>query len=385
MRRDTLCVLGREEELHANRSLVSPIYQTAVWTLDSVEECESVYAGEKRGFIYTRDANPNHEELEATLARLEGAESGVVFASGMAALAAVCTGLTGQGSRIVAARGIYGVSIRLMESELSRFGVETTFVDAADLAAVRSALAAGAALLLAESVSNPLIQVADLPALAELAHSAGALFAVDNTFPSPYGCTPLSHGADIVIHSVTKFLGGHSDLTLGAVLSRNDLGEVFRRQARLFGGAANPFEAWLARRGLATLHLRMERGAANALLLAERLHAHPAVAAVHYPGLPGGPQEALAGRVLRSPGAMLSFELDSGAAARALIRSLRLIRFAPSLGDVATTVSYPAGTSHRAFSAEEREALGIGEGLVRLSAGVEHGEDLWDDLEQALR
>ncbi len=384
LRMETICAAAREDPPGQNRPLIAPIYQSTVWTLDSLEQCEAVYGKETPGYIYTRDANPNHTGLENVLAKLEGAEAAVVFASGMAAVAASLTALTRSGGRVVAARQVYGATSKLLEGELSRFGVGFAWVDVTDLCQVEAALSPQADVLLVESVANPLLQVADLPRLAEAAHRRGAKLVVDNTFPTPLGCRPLEHGADITLHSVTKFLGGHSDLTLGAAAGSASLMEDLRRQARLWGGAANPFESWLAVRGITTLPLRMERSVVNAAAVAERLAAHPGVTQAHYPGLPSHSQHAVAQEVLTSPGAMLAFELPDGEAATALLRSLRLVRFAPSLGDTATTISYPVATSHRGLAPEALREAGITPGLLRLSVGIDAVEDVWADLEQAL-
>lgn len=381
---ETLCARAREDVPSANRPLIGPIYQSAVWSLDSVEQCEAIQAGDAPGFSYTRDANPNHAALERTVAELEGAEDAVVFGSGMAALAAAFTALTRAGGRIVAGRQIYGVTARLLDHELTRFGVETVWVDSTDLAAVENALAGGADVLLVETLANPLVQVADLPRLAALCRPHGTRLVVDSTFASPLCCRPLEHGADVVVHSVTKFLGGHSDLTLGAAAGSRALMEDLRRQARLFGGSANPFECWLALRGITTFPLRMERSCRNALELARRLAAHPRVRRVYYPGLPSHPQHTLAASLLTLPGAMLAFDAADREAARHVLRELKYVRFAPSLGDTATTISYPAATSHRALDAAALAEVGISEGTLRLSVGIDHVDDVWADLQQAL-
>ncbi len=381
---ETICAQAREDPPGENRPLVAPIYQSAVWALDSVEQCEAVYGAEVTGYIYTRDANPNHAALEETIALLEGAEEAVVFATGMAALAGTVTALCGTGGRIVAARQLYGATCRLLAQEVARFGVETAWVDGMDLGEVEAALSPQADLLLVETVANPLTQVADLPRLAELAHAHGARLVVDNTFCSPICCRPLELGADVVLHSVTKFLGGHSDLTLGAAAASAEVTAELRRQARLWGGSANPFESWLAQRGITTLPLRMERSCANAAELARRLEAHPRVRQVYYPGLASHPQHELASRILSHPGAMLAFEVADGERARSVLRNLQRVRFAPSLGDVATTISYPVATSHRGLPPEELAQIGIRDGLLRLSVGIDHVEDIWRDLDRSL-
>jgi cystathionine beta-lyase/cystathionine gamma-synthase len=382
---ETLCAQAREDVPSDNRPLIAPIYQSAVWTLDSLDQCEAVYAGEAAGYIYTRDANPNHRALERLLAALETAEDCVVFSSGMAALAAALLALTGGDRRVVAARQIYGATSRLLAEELARFGIETTWVDGTDLGAVERALEGGADLLLVETLGNPLLPLADIPELAARCRATGARLIVDNTFATPLCCRPLEHGADLVIHSVTKYLGGHSDLTLGAAAGRRALTDGLRRQARLLGGAANPFECWLALRGATTFPLRMERSCENALELARRLERHPAVRRVYYPGLPSHAQHARAGALLGSFGAMLALDVEDGGAARRALGRLRRVRFAPSLGDTATTISYPFSTSHRGLSPAALREIGISEATLRLSVGIDHVEDVWADLDEALR
>jgi cystathionine beta-lyase/cystathionine gamma-synthase len=381
---ETVCAQAREDLPSVNRPLVAPIYQSAVWAIDSADQCDAIYAGEEEGFIYTRDANPNHRALERVVARLEAAEDAVVFGTGMAALAASITTLTRSGGRVLASNQLYGATTRLLLDELSRFDVTIELLDTQDLNAVAAALERPADLLVVETITNPLIDVEDIPALAVLCHDAGARLVVDNTFAPPPCCRPLALGADLVVHSVTKFLGGHSDLTLGVAAGPAALTEGLRKTARLWGGAANPFECWLALRGISTLPLRMERSCENAAELARRLDEHPEVRRVNFPILDSPPKHDVAERILTAPGSMLSFELESGTRARDALRSLRHVRFAPSLGDVATTISYPWITSHRGLTPAEREAIGIREGLLRLSVGIDHVEDVWTDFEIAL-
>jgi cystathionine beta-lyase/cystathionine gamma-synthase len=301
----------------------------------------------------------------------------------MGAIAGALTALSETGGRVVAARQLYGATAKLLTDELSRFGVETVWADMTDLAELKRVLSSPS-ILLVETLANPLVQVADLPAMAALCRASGSKLVVDSTFTSPFCMRPLEHGADLVIHSVTKFLGGHSDLTLGAVAGSRDLMQRVRWQAKLFGGSANPFECWLAVRGIATFTLRMERSCANAHVLAERLEAHPRVRRVYYPGLPSHPQFERAGELLDSPGPMLAFDAEDGTAARSVLRRLKHVRFAPSLGDVATTISYPAITSHRALTPAQRAEIGISDGTLRLSVGIDHVDDVWSDLAQAL-
>jgi cystathionine beta-lyase/cystathionine gamma-synthase len=382
---ETLCAHARDDEPSVSRPLVAPIYQSAVWSLDSLEQCDAIYAGEASGYIYTRDANPNHTALEKAVAAVEGAEEAVVFGTGMGALAAALTALTKTGGRVVASKQLYGATSRLLTEELGRFGVTTEWVEVTDLAAWETALAEGADVALVETIANPMVQVADIQGLSALCRKSGTRLVVDNTFASPSCCRPLARGADVTMHSVTKFLGGHSDLTLGAAAGSSEVMAQLRKQARLWGHAANPFESWLAVRGITTFPLRIERSCANAHILAERLEAHSAVRRVFYPGLSSHPQAAEVPRLLDSPGAMLAFEVADGPAAQRVLQRLQRVRFAPSLGDVATTISYPVATSHRGLPEETLRPLGINPGVLRLSVGIDHADDVWTDLEQALR
>lgn len=381
---ETVCVQAREDPPTENKPLLAPIYQTAVWSLESAEQCEAVYSGDISGYIYTRESNPNHQALERVVAALEGAEEAVVFGTGMAAVTGVLTALLDAGARVAAARQLYGATARMLSQELARFGVTTDWVDMTDPESVERSLRRGARVLLVETLSNPLVEVADLPVLAELCRRHDCRLVVDATFTSPYCSRPLTQGADVVLHSITKFLGGHSDLTLGVAAGGSELMAVVRRQARLLGGAANPFESWLALRGIATFPLRMERSCANAAELARRLASHPAVRRTYYPGLPSHPQHDRARELLSSPGAMLAFDVADGPTARRVLERLRHVRFAPSLGDVATTVSYPVATSHRGLSPETWHEIGISEGTLRLSVGIDHVDDVWSDLARAL-
>jgi cystathionine beta-lyase/cystathionine gamma-synthase len=380
----TLCAHAREQSPAGPSPLSAPIYQAAVWRLSSLEECDAIYAGATPGYIYTRDANPNHTALEQLMAALEAAPAGLVTASGMAAISAALINLARAGDRVVASAALYGATTRLLREELDRFSVAVSFVDITDLDAVRTALHPDARVLLVETLANPRLELSDIPRLAELCRDAGAALVVDNTFATPCLLRPLDHGADVVVHSLTKFIGGHSDLTLGALAGSAGFVAEARARVSAWGLAANPFEAWLALRGAATLPLRMERACRNAAELAAWLEAHGRVRRVHYPGLPSHPQHERCTELLRSGGAMLAFELDDEAAVDRFIRALRLVPFSPSLGDAATTLSYPAKTSHRALSAERRAQLGITDGLIRLSVGIDAVEDVVADLDQAL-
>jgi cystathionine beta-lyase/cystathionine gamma-synthase len=379
----TLCAHAREKAVPGPPPLTAPIYQAAVWRLESIEQVEALNTSAEPGYIYTRDGNPNHTALEELIAGLERAPAALVTASGMGAIAVALLGLVEAGGHVVAGHTLYGATTRLLEQELERFGVSVSFVPSDRLEAVHAAVRPETRALVVETLGNPLLELADVPALAEVAGAAGSALVVDNTFATPCLTRPLELGADVVVHSLTKFIGGHSDLTLGALAGPEAFIAQARARASTWGLCANPFDAWLALRGAATLPLRVERASASAHRIAAWLDTHPGVRGVNYPGLPSHPQHARCRELLASGGTMLSFELADGAAAERFMRRLRLVAFAPSLGDVATTVSYPAKTSHRSLSPQRRAALGITDGLIRLSVGIDAAEDVIADLEQA--
>ncbi|MDW8060194.1 MAG: aminotransferase class I/II-fold pyridoxal phosphate-dependent enzyme [Thermomicrobium sp.] len=384
---DTTCVqAGLAPTPSATEPLAPPIWQTAAFAYPDLETMEAILAGERPGYVYARYGLPNHAQLERALAALEGGEAAVATASGMSAIAATLFALLAPGQRVVADRHVYRGTRLLLEEDAARFGVAVTFVDCGDPAAVRQALAEPARLLWVDTLTNPTLRLRELPRLAALARAAGALLVVDNTFATPMHCRPLDWGASLVVHSTTKAIGGHHDASGGAVIGPSELVAAIRRQVVRFGGRGGALDAWLVLRGLATLPLRAARTSASARLLASRLAGHPAVRQVSYPGLPGHPDHRLARRLMRGGfGAVVAFELAGGEpAVRRFLRALQLVRFAETLGGAVTTVVHPATTSHRALTPEERAALGIGDGLVRLSVGLEDPEELWDDLARAL-
>lgn len=365
---------------------VNPIYQTSVFTFDSLEKMDEAFAGQPGGYVYSRMHNPNHNALEEALAELEGGEVAVVTSSGMSAIMIACLGHMSAGDRLLVTRDCYGGTESQFIQEFKRFGIVVDFVDFYDLAATEQALQAGAKVVYLETISNPLMKVADVTALSRMAHEHGALVLIDNTFASPYVCQPLSLGADLSIHSLTKYLNGHSDVMGGVVIGTAELMRPVKRVATNLGPTPSPFDCWLVLRGLKTLALRMERHSSNALALAEMLATHPAVQKVHYPGLPADPQHQLAVNQFRKGfGGMLGFEVAGGAAgAEAVITGLKLVDLVPSLAGITTTISHPAKASHRGLTAEQRAALDITDGLIRLSVGVEDIEDLKADFMQAL-
>jgi cystathionine beta-lyase/cystathionine gamma-synthase len=353
--------------------LVPPLYQSSVYTLPDLDALDRIMNAEQPGFIYARDGHPNARYLADQLAALEGADWALVCGSGMAAISATLLAIVQPGDRIVASNALYGRTTQLFNQELSRFGVQTTFVDGRDLRAVRSALEKPAKLLWVETMSNPLLALADLPALAELAHERSALFAVDNTFATPAITRPLDLGVDVVVESLTKMIGGHGDVTLGLTCGAGDHLAQVTQVSSIWGFASNPFDCWLASRGLATLPVRMRVGSENAAALADWLAEQPSVSRVLYPGRPDHPDHELACRLLKNGfGNMVTFELAGGReAVNHFMCKSKGIPFSPSLGNITTTCSHPGTTSHRYVSPAEKKRQGITDGQIRLSVGVE--------------
>src|SRR5262245_6391961 len=372
--------------LGASTPLVPPLYQSSVYTLPDLDALDRIMNAEEPGFIYARDAHPNARDLAGKLAALESAEWGLVTSSGMSALSALFLATLQHGSRVVASNRLYGRTTQLLSQELHRYGIGTTFVDTNDLDEVDRALDKPARLLLAETVSNPLLRVADIPSLARLAHERDALFVVDNTFATPALTKPLEVGADVVMESLTKMIGGHADVTLGFLAGRGDLLPEVAQVSSIWGFSANPFDCWLAERGLGTLDLRMRQASYNAAALASWLAKQKGVARVLYPGLRDHPDYRLAGRMLREAyGNMLCFDLAGGReAVNRFLRQAPGIPFSPSLGATTTTCSHPATTSHRYVSPAEKQRQGITDGLVRLSVGVEPFELIQAEMAKGL-
>jgi cystathionine beta-lyase/cystathionine gamma-synthase len=383
---ETLVARGGRDVPSSSRPLTPPIYQTNVYVFEDMDTVESVWEGKRPGFVYGRYGTANHTMLEDLVAALEGAEAAVAAASGMGATTALLFGLFEPGDHLVAARDLYGSTAAFLESEGRRLGVETEFVDATDSARILGALRPRTRAVFVEALSNPLLRLVDLPALAPELRRRGVELIVDSSLASPAVFRPIEHGATVVLHSLTKFISGHGDVTGGMVLG--GAGAVARVRSAVIRAGTNlgPFDAWLAVRGARTLAVRLERQCLTARRLAESLARHPAVERVHYPGLASHPQHALARRLLpRLQGAILSFDVAGGApAVERFMGRTRLLEFAPSFGDVQTTWTYPARTSHRRVPDEEKQRTGIGPGLVRVSVGLEDPEDLIADLTRAL-
>jgi cystathionine beta-lyase/cystathionine gamma-synthase len=375
-----------DAELGSTRPLVPPLYQSSVYTLPDLDALDRIMNAEEAGFTYARDGHPNARLLAARLAALEGGRWGLVCGSGMAAVSGILLATVQQGGRIVASNRLYGRTTQLLHQELPRFGVTTTSVDVHDLHAVRRALEQPARLLFVETMSNPLLRVPDLEALAKVAHERNCLFVVDNTFATPVLTRPLEWGADLVMESLTKMIGGHSDVTLGVVCGKGEYLSEISQVVSIWGLACNPFDCWLTERGLATLPLRMRAASANAAALADWLPAQPGVTRVVYPGLRDHPDHEVAARLLYGGfGNMLCFELAGGRdAVNRFLRLAQGIPFSPSLGNTTTTCSHPGTTSHRYVSPAEKARQGIGDGLIRLSVGIEELKDIQKELAQGL-
>lgn len=380
----TVCV--RPSELPPSRTepLAAPLQLSSVYKVSGLDQIDDLFDGKAPGFFYARDGHPNGSQLAAKVAKLEGAAAGLVCASGMAAESAVLLAHLEQGDEVALSDGLYGKTVALVGRELARFGIGHRIFDATRPRTLREVVSARTRVVFAETLSNPLVRLADIGGLADVVKGTGAILVVDHTM-APLLCQPLALGADAVTHSLTKLIGGHSDLLLGLLAGSTGLIERSAVVASTFGLNGNPFESWLALRGVATLELRSARACRNALSLAERLTGHRHLTAVHYPGLSTHPDHARAAQLLRGGfGTILTIDLATRARADTFIRALRHIPFAPSFGDVGTTLSHPATTSHRGQTAEQWARQGITPGLVRLSVGLEDPDDLWTDLCQAL-
>jgi cystathionine beta-lyase/cystathionine gamma-synthase len=364
-----------------------PIYESAAWSFRDLDELDAVLAGAQPGVFYGSFGVPNHDALETLCSSLEHAEASMATNGGMTAIFGALFTHLRPGDRLVASFNLFGPTLRLLE-ELRRHDVQTALVDGCDLEAVERALGEPTRVLLVETASNPRLRVADIPALASLAHDAGALLFVDNTFASPLVCTPLEHGADLVLESLTKFVVGHYDALVGLVAGRTELVEPVRANAFLTGWLAGPFEAWLALRGAQTLGIRVRQASENAAVLADWLADRPEVLAVHYPGRPDHPDHGVVRRIFRpgAAGALLAFEIDGGRAEiNRMLSAFEHIRLVTSLGGVATTVNHPVSTSHRDIDDETRDRSRIHPGLLRLAVGIEATEELEADLARGLR
>src|SRR5438309_6034322 len=372
----TICLHAGQEPDPSTGAIITPIYQTSTYVQDEL--------GKHKGFEYGRTQNPTRLAVERNLAAIESGKAAFAFASGMAAIGAIATMLR-SGDHVIVSDNTYGGTFRLFDKVLTRYQLTFSYVDTSRLDLVEAAITPATRMLFVETPTNPIMTLTDLRQAADLAHRRNLRLVVDNTFASPYIQRPIEFGADIVTHSTTKYLNGHSDSVGGIViLTRDDEIEWLKFIQNSEGAILSPFDSWLVLRGTKTLPLRMIQHNANGLALAQFLAAHPKVQRVYYPGLPSHPQHELAKRQMRGFGGMLSFDLGSLEAARRVLDTVRLHSLAESLGGVETLISHPATMTHASVPDERRAALGISDGLVRISAGIEDIEDLKEDLAQAL-
>ncbi len=384
---DTAAVHAGKLVLPANPASSPALFQASSYEFADLDEVEGIYAGIQPGAIYGRMGGPNAQQFEGAIAELEGTEDAVGAAAGMSAIDAALRTNVRAGDAILASDGLYGGTYVLLEKDYREAGIRVVYVDQQDPAAVVAALERERPkVFFIEALTNPLVNVADLPALAAAAHALGALLVVDATLATPVLVRPAAHGADLVVHSVGKYLGGHGDVGAGVLAGRPELIRAARSYLIRTGATLPHFEAWLAVRGLRTLALRMERHVSNAALVAAALARDPHVTAVHHPSLAGHPQHALAARLYpRGTGGIVSFDVAGGAPAVArLFRGLRTITIVHSLGEVATTISYPAVSSHRPYPSAARLHAGVSDGTIRVSVGIEHPDDILADLAHAL-
>jgi methionine-gamma-lyase len=370
----------------ATGSVNVPIYQTSTFAFRNADHGAALFAGTDEGYIYTRIGNPTIGALETAVAELEGGFGGIATSSGMGAVCTVYMALLNAGDHMVSTASVYGPSRGLMEKDFSRFGVQSTYVDTCDLEQVKQALRPNTKLVYVESPANPTMQVTDIAAVAKIAHEHGCLAVVDNTFASPYLQKPLELGADVVLHSITKFISGHSDVVGGVLIAKSpEIHQCLRKTMINSGCNMDPHQAFLVLRGLKTLGIRVERAQSNAMQIARWLEQQSEVSCVRYIGLESHPQHELAARQMKGFGSMISFELTGGMdAGRILMDHVRLATLAVSLGGVETLIEHPASMTHASMSPVARRSAGFSDGLVRYSVGIEDVEDLIADLRQAL-
>lgn len=372
----TICIHAGQQPDEATGAIITPIYQTSTYVQEEV--------GKHKGYEYGRTQNPTRAALEANIAAIEGGKAGYAFASGMAAINAITTMLQ-SGDHVVVTDNTYGGTFRLFDKVLTKFQLAFSYVDTSRLEEIERAITPKTRMIFVETPTNPVLRLTDLAGVAEISRKHKLTLVVDNTFASPVLQRPIEFGADLVVHSTTKYLNGHSDSVGGVVVAvRDEHIEWLKFIQNAAGGILSPFDSWLVLRGTKTLALRMKQHNENGQRLADYLEAHPKVARTIYPGLASHPQHDLAQRQMRGFGGMLTFELESEAAARRMLGRVRLMSLAESLGGVETLISHPASMTHASVPAERRAAIGLTDAMVRISAGVEDAEDLIEDLEQAL-
>jgi cystathionine beta-lyase/cystathionine gamma-synthase len=372
----TVCIHAGQSPDESTGAIITPIYQTSTYVQEEV--------GKHKGYEYGRTQNPTRAALEANIAAIEGGKAAYAFASGMAAINAI-TSMLKAGDHVIVTDNTYGGTFRLFDKVLAKFGLEFSYVDTSRLEQIEQAVRPGTKMIFVETPTNPVLRLTDLAGVAAIARKRNLVFVVDNTFASPVLQRPIEYGADMVVHSTTKYLNGHSDSVGGVVVAvRDEHIEWLKFIQNAAGGILSPFDSWLVLRGTKTLAVRMRQHNENGQRLAEYLEAHPKVKRTIYPGLKSHPQHELASRQMRGFGGMLTFELESEAAARAMLRRVRLMSLAESLGGVETLISHPASMTHASVPADRRAQIGLTDAMVRISAGIEDVEDLIEDLKSAL-
>lgn len=382
---ETKCVHSGIDENEFG-AVVPPIYQTSTFKFKSTEHGANLFAGKEKGYIYTRMLNPTVEALENCIAELEGGYKGLGCGSGMAAVHTVLGALTKAGDHVVASSAVYGPTRTLLATIMNRYGIESDFVETSNLEEVRKAMKPNTTVVYLETPGNPTLSISDISEISKIAHAQKAVVVVDNTFMSPALQNPLLLGADIVLHSLTKFLNGHADVVGGIIVAKDEASyKELRRHLNQFGGVIDPFNSFLVHRGIKTLSLRMERHCQSAQIIAEYLEKHPLIETIAYPGLKSHPQYAIGQKQHKGPGGMITFEVKGGfIGGSVLMNSVKLAQLAVSLGGVESLIQHPASMTHFSMGQKAREEAGISEGLVRLSVGIENVNDIIADLEQAL-
>ncbi len=383
---ETLCIHAGKTRDQQFGSLATPLYQTSTFVFDSAEQGAARFAGEAEGYIYTRLGNPTTRELELKVAALEGLADGAATATGMGAVAAATLAFLQQGDHLIASKAVYGCTFALFNHQFARYGIEVSFVDMTDHAAIEAARRPNTRMLFAETPINPNLVVLDLAFIGDFCRRYGIKSVIDNTFLTPLLQRPAQYGIDIVLHSATKYLNGHGDVVAGIILSDAETIQTIKLTTlKDMGATISPHDAWLIIRGLKTLAVRMERHCQSAQRVAEYLAAHPLIDTVYYPGLPGHSGHRFIGSQMKAAGGVLAFELKGSLDdSRFFINQCELLSLAVSLGDAESLIQHPASMTHSPYTAEERRAAGISDGLIRVSVGLEHVDDIIADLEQAL-
>ncbi|RWZ58860.1 methionine gamma-lyase [Halobacillus fulvus] len=383
---ETEMIHSNDKHDHGYGSLSAPIFQTSTFAFENAAQGERRFAGKEDGYIYTRLGNPTVKALEERIATLEGGERALAFASGMAAVSAVLFSMTRAGDHVLCSNGLYGCTYGLLQMMKEKYGITHDFSYMQTEEEIKALINDRTTCIFVETPINPTMKVIDLEMVAKVAKQHDIPVIVDNTFCTPYLQRPLEIGCDIVLHSATKYIGGHGDVIAGLVIGKAEyMNRLAKSEQKDIGGVLSPFDAWLLLRGLKTLHIRLDRHTSNAAWIAERLNEHPIVKRVYYPGMDDHPQKVIIDKQMKSGGGVIAFEIEgTKQEAQSFMDHLNLIKIAVSLGDAETLVQHPASMTHAVIPEKDREKMGIHDGLIRLSIGLEAVEDLWQDLKQAL-